>query len=569
MNRTNLAKRYAPLAAIAALQLLIIVGVPSKVPTTNVATGSSGDFGGSTDGTVAEDPTAAGADVPGAEAGPGGTASTVVGGAPGAAKAGGTKAGGTATGGGATTGTGGGAPGSPGDTSHCKDGRQFDPKIDPSAPPCVPKFAGDNGGATYRGVSKDQILIIDYYSKGDPAVDAVLKAQNAYATIEQRQDFDNAAAAWINKSYELYGRKVKIETYQGNCDTIPPDNTCLRNEVRQIISQKNPYAIQWNTSLSSAFFGEVSGQKVVNLGGWHFTKEFNQAFSPYHYDVQMDGTELMTNAATWSCAQVIPFNARYAQGNIKDKPRRIGLISTSDPDNKKAAEVYKKVIKEQCNAEVAAEYYYDQNISTAGPQIQALVNKMQSAGVTTEICLCDLVAPQVLYAVQGKTYNYFPETITTGSGFVDSDAAAQAYDKDQYKNAFGLSQLGQQEKVGAAIGSRVWRAGGRSGDAPFVSSSAHYEYQSLLASMIQAAGPKLTPANMKAGVAKYGRTGATLNTASRGVVGDSAWNDDMRVVYWDLNKNSSYNDKPGTYVNLFPGKRFEPGQYAKTEFLRP
>jgi hypothetical protein len=284
----------------------------------------------------------------------------------------------------------------------------------------------------------------------------------------------------------------------------------------------------------------------------------------------MDGTQLMTNAAMFSCAQIIPFKARYAgDATLKDKPRKMGLISTNDPDNKKAAEVYKQVIKQQCNATPAAEYYYEQNISTAGPQIQALVNKMQSAGVTTEICLCDLVAPEVLYAVQGSTYQYHPEVVTTGSGFVDADASAQAYDKDQYKNAFGLSQLGQQEKVSANVGARVWRAAGRAGDPPFQSAGQHVEYLSMLATLIQAAGPKLTPANMKAGVAKYGSSVFTLSTASRGLVGDSSWNDDMRIVYWDGNKPSSYNDKAGTYVNMQPGKRFQATQYAKTEFLRP
>ena len=90
---------------------------------------------------------------------------------------------------------------------------------------------------------------------------------------------------------------------------------------------------------------------------------------------------------------------------------------------------------------------------------------MQSAGVTTEICLCDLVAPQVLYAVQGKTYQYYPEIITTGSGFVDADAVGQAYDKDQYKKAFGLSPAGPAGEVDGNIAARVWRASGRTGDA--------------------------------------------------------------------------------------------------------
>ncbi|HEX6379761.1 MAG TPA: hypothetical protein VF180_00815, partial [Acidimicrobiia bacterium] len=34
---------------------------------------------------------------------------------------------------------------------------------DPLAPPCVASFAGDNFGATYQGVSKDEIAILFYF----------------------------------------------------------------------------------------------------------------------------------------------------------------------------------------------------------------------------------------------------------------------------------------------------------------------------------------------------------------------------------------------------------------------
>src|SRR5207237_1208169 len=71
--------------------------------------------------------------------------------------------GGAAVGGTGGAGGGGGAPA--GDTSHCKDGRQFDTAVDWYAPPCVPKFSGDNGGATYQGVSGDTITILQYRGK--------------------------------------------------------------------------------------------------------------------------------------------------------------------------------------------------------------------------------------------------------------------------------------------------------------------------------------------------------------------------------------------------------------------
>jgi hypothetical protein len=42
--------------------------------------------------------------------------------------------------------------------------------------------------------------------------------------------------------------------------------------------------------------------------------------------------------------------------------------------------------------------------------------------------------------------------------------------------------------------------------------------------------------------------------------GNWTWQQDDRVVYWDRNRNSSYNNQPGTYVAI-EGSRFLLGQY--------
>jgi len=120
----------------------------------------------------------------------------VVGGAGGGAGAAGGPTGGTAATG---RGAAGGAAAATGSTAHCVGNRQFDPAIDPAAPPCVPKWAGtDNGGATYQGVTAKEILIVDYYGKGNAGIDAILKAQQAYASIENRRDFGAAAADFLS-----------------------------------------------------------------------------------------------------------------------------------------------------------------------------------------------------------------------------------------------------------------------------------------------------------------------------------------------------------------------------------
>jgi hypothetical protein len=54
--------------------------------------------------------------------------------------------------------------------------------------------------------------------------------------------------------------------------------------------------------------------------------------------------------------------------------------------------------------------------------------------------------------------------------------------------------------------------------------------------------------------------GATGQALLQFAPGDWSWQQDDRIVYWDRNKKSSYNNQPGTYVTI-EGSRFNLGQY--------
>ncbi|MCU1450698.1 MAG: hypothetical protein JWP02_2868, partial [Acidimicrobiales bacterium] len=144
MNRTTLARRYAPLAAALAVQLVIIVTAPSTAQKgTALATGQGGGFATGGEAGVDSGAGAGGAAGVDSGAGAGGAAGSGVASAAGAAGRAGALPPGVAS----------------GDTSHCVGGRQYDPAIAYWAPPCVPGVPGspfpNNGGATGQGVTAD------------------------------------------------------------------------------------------------------------------------------------------------------------------------------------------------------------------------------------------------------------------------------------------------------------------------------------------------------------------------------------------------------------------------------
>ncbi|HEY2814782.1 MAG TPA: hypothetical protein VGJ03_15055, partial [Acidimicrobiales bacterium] len=248
MRRSTL-RLYAPFIALALVQALIIAVAPSRAPNkTQVAAGANGFHGGSASG--------------GANAGPAVNANPAAAAGSTASGAGGAAA--DAAGGGDAQGAAAGA----GDTSHCAGQYQFDVLLE-HGPPCQPKFAGDNGGATSPGVSGDTIKIIYFESQPNEQVNTILGAKGLATTSDQEDAAIKAFTDFINSHYELWGRKISIEKVVGDCPTTPPDyDKCLA--AAQEVVKKQPFAVIWVTSLYADVFDVWANAGIISIGGSAF-----------------------------------------------------------------------------------------------------------------------------------------------------------------------------------------------------------------------------------------------------------------------------------------------------------
>jgi hypothetical protein len=130
---------------------------------------------------------------------------------------------------------------------------------------------------------------------------------------------------------------------------------------------------------------------------------------------------------------------------------------------------------------------------------------------------------------------------------------------------FGLSQLGSSEAMQSPNGeaATALKAAGVSLNAG--SALIYYEMLPIF-NMIQAAGPILTPANIAAGIHSLPLAGGPT-----GADGTWLWGQthtgiiDSREIYYDANKTSPANGKPGTYIAIYGGRRYRLGQYPTGE----
>ena len=597
MQRSTLARRYAPLAAVVAVQLLIIALAPSTALRSRVTSGRRSNGGQVAAGDTASGDGGSGSASGGAGGGAGGTdAGGSVGGGAGGATGGAGGVSVTGKGGGGRNGAAGAAGGAAGagalppgvsakgETTHCVGGRQFDPTIDAYAPPCVPKFSGDNGGATTPGVTKDTIEIVDYYDKGSDAVNAILKAEGAYVSVDQLRAFDGIGAKFINGHYELYGRKVKIDVVAGSCDSIPPNVSCLRKEFDDIIAQYKPFAIKWDTSLCSACYDEISQKGVINVGGYNFTDGFNRDHAPFHYDTFESGSRIARALAGFYCSNLKGKPAQWAgtqnpADQLNGKPRVLGVISTNDPENMKEEREFADLVASKCGAQVQHTYFYAQDITTAEQQRAAGVSAMRAAPEsTTVVCLCDPVAPAFLFEEEQQE-NYYPENVIAGTQGIDTDPIGQSFGPGanngpslacptpaqgcEFDGVVGVAtQPVPAEPKFKDRGSRIWAAGGGSGPPPYEAVSRTWDYLNLLGTLIQQAGPQLTPDNVAGGAISTPAIGGDSNGKAKRAIGDKGnfgWTQDAVAVYWNKNKVSPYNGKPGSFVPV--GGRVDNGAF--------
>jgi hypothetical protein len=200
---------------------------------------------------------------------------------------------------------------------------------------------------------------------------------------------------------------------------------------------------------------------------------------------------------------------------------------------------------------------------------------------TSIMCFCDAVAPLFLYRT-AQEQNYFPEHIVVGVGANDSDAVGQSYDFGstlcpechQYENAFGLRSIAQLERFTNNAAVRLYKANG--GKLPidwdkYKGALGELDYYMLVGTLIQAAGPNLTPANVEKGAFAQGARGGFPDVQAdphfnrRGFrPGNYGWFNDMDMVYWSQTQMSESMGKKGTYVQI-DGRRFEPGELPEGE----
>jgi ABC-type branched-subunit amino acid transport system substrate-binding protein len=580
MDLNSFFQRYKPYLAIVAAVVALVAFLPGSDDSEALATGGFRTADGQTvDGT--------------GSTGPGG-----VPGAQGAAGAGGGAAGsGAATGGGGGGAGGGGGGGGGGEGGEAGGGGQAapvagnaleNPACDPAtgrirvpsnfAPPCVPVFAGDNGGATHQGVTADTLKLVYFQPESDPAVDAALTAAGASnSAAEQRATFQGYVEMF-NAHYETYGRTVEVVYRQGSGKA--GDDAIGRADALAIATEDKPFAVIG--APNSAFVEELAAREIICICLSSLPQEQYERLDPYFgYTSLMGSTQGYMHRAEYIGKRLAGRTAVHAGTRdglpMSTEQRKFGLLYYDTPDGsyKSGVDFFVQELRKY-GVEMAEVLAYPSDFADAAERARPLIQRLKNSGVNSVMFSGDFINPAV-YTRQATQQAYFPEWIISGSVLTDTSLFARTYDPSQWSRAFGISYLTTPVPDQFNNAYRLWEWHHGNGDIP-----AGNQFKVIFPGPftfftgVHLAGPNLTPRTWQQGLFSYPSTGAGSRTSASVSLGnqgvwpftDYTLYDDVTEIWWD--PSASGNDEVGNpgagmYRYVDGGRRYLPGQHPNSD----
>lgn len=409
--------------------------------------------------------------------------------------------------------------------------------------PCAAAFAGDNGGATWRGVTATEIrfgvTIVDGGQSMRPSYNPGPVPENPPADGDEDENDRTwrVYQKYFNDNFQFWGRKLRIYF------SDPAEDEPMSAAVARADEQYGVFGVH---AIDGPAIDEAARRGLVTVGGWNLANDYYARNQPYSVAWHMDGSKLMRFAAEYICKKLAGSDAVHA-GPGSQGPRRIGLLITDIEENgRTGGPELPALARDRCGVTIDPVVAY----STEGDRaanLAAAVTRFKAAGVTTVALSTD---PVIVTAVlnQADAAAYFPEWFITGTWSIDQNFMPTffGYSRTQWARAFGLSQREMALPHDRTDWYRAYKSVDPAGVPNVVNGSFPFAHLMQIANGIQMAGPNLTPQTFRAGLDAMGiRANLPYWSIGGGYgPGDHSYTDDVAEIWWD---NTAPNtDLPGT-----------------------
>lgn len=448
------------------------------------------------------------------------------------------------------------APEAPPATRRCvgTPARQIE---DTQSPPCVPFWQGDNGGATSKGVTADEIRI-------------AVPMTDAKDVRNEVQAFEN----FFNERFEFYGRKLVLFNPEVSNSDSPEAQANDAEKVDSMVAFAST-----GYSYNSYYAQELARRQIISVTGEPYYDQGDlQDLAPYMWQYSAALDQQFGTLGAWACARVAGRKASHAGDPIlHTQDRAFGVIGYN---------IYPELPVdlgpmvqrlEGCDA-APREINQSATVGTAisPTDAQNAMIQMKDAGVTSVICVCNnFQLTALMTAATSQTYR--PEWIVSTYFFNDTDYAAHLNTETlQLDHMFGLTFIPRELRPENTPATWAVQEGMGQPDPPSAQSTQNmyfrrmlYHELLILASGIQMAGPTLTPQTFEQGL-QQAQFPNPIEPSQQGSVnfhGDHSMTDDAAEFYWSSRAQSPYADMAGrgAFCYVDGGARRTIGIFPTTE----
>ncbi|HEX7165724.1 MAG TPA: hypothetical protein VF230_01965 [Acidimicrobiales bacterium] len=449
---------------------------------------------------------------------------------------------------------------------------------DITSPPCVAYFEGDNGGATYQGVTAKEIKIVIYAEGGIFSTPTARGTDNFPSNVLVDLDAPPQAnetgdvitlRAWFkyfNDRYQLYGRRAHGWIYYSGGGTQQQRQA----DAAQAYSLVKPFATISTAGYDGsgdAYIKYMAQRGVINFGSQQGRPgEFFRQFPKLMWGYPPSLEQQAKLYADYICTKVANKPADGAGGALANKPRKYGLIYTSDanyPNLAAAKDEAVKLLRERCNITFEDEATYPNNGFAIDPvtdpsYAQQAMARFAQKGITTVLWPGGIevnFSPSAARTVPA----YQPEWFLMGDGQNDSAGYAVVQDQSTWSRAWVVTPQTKFQDLETEVCYQQYRSVDQQAQDSDVQNYACSYYNDLrqMFSGIQVAGPRLGPTSIDRG---FHAIPAVESTDPRVAAcyyepGDYTCVKDAQAMWYDPNGQVGSQQQPGCWRMVDGGQR--------------
>lgn len=437
---------------------------------------------------------------------------------------------------------------------------------DPQSPPCVPFFDPDidNGGATSKGVTGDEIVI---------AVPQQF-LEDTTPTLK--------AAQFFNKRYEFYGRQLVLQTYSTTgCVDRQPDPAKMRADAVAVDEELKAFATLAYAGCQGAdhhYYDALAERGIVSVVDGNVTTGLERNYAkrdPYQWNVMAGTDVILANTAQFYCGALAKGPPRYAGPAIASRAARtLGVITTRSTDGTTPDLTPLRQGLRACGV-TPVEVREDQTPGQSSTGVNTIV-QLQDAGVTSVMCLCNPVDLREGFMRAASAQGYQPEWVESSyiNNDLDNTYGGGNAPPDQSANVIGLSfrnKLLPKQDMPWYWAVKEADPAYEPPDATYYSANSRYLQLLLLASGIQLAGPDLTPESFARGLqaAQFPNPGAgeaPYYQAEVGFAGRHTMTNDATLFWFDPQTPGTVDPTvPGAICYVDRGRRYALGSWPTSD----